>query len=190
MVLLDEPVGEAGDLQETVHQAVVDLAPSPAWPQEAAARLTQAFLAEGAPIRAEVGMCGAMAWLHEGLFVYAWLGDVRAHVVEGDRLSWVSTDHSVAEWARVTGEQLPFRPSGYAGVVTRSIGAHAQHPLDVHQRRVAEGAQLLICTHHVHEHDRDPAWVAAAIQRVRDAGEALRESGALTRSGCTALLIS
>ncbi len=68
------------------------------------------------------------------------VGDVRAYFINGEQMSQITSDHSLAAMTENTDDSQP------KNIITRCIGVSSTNSPEYHQRELRSGDQILLCS--------------------------------------------
>ncbi|HFD39133.1 MAG TPA: Stp1/IreP family PP2C-type Ser/Thr phosphatase, partial [Anaerolineae bacterium] len=131
--------------------------PGPAPGDDAGPALVRAFeqtnhalhtLAQSDPRRSNMGTTLVAAIIREGKLSIANVGDSRAYLLRGGRLTQITRDHSLIG-EQVQGRvlsQAQARKHPYRHIITRALGTHSTVQVDLFEGEWQAGDSLLLCT--------------------------------------------
>ncbi|MBR2804852.1 MAG: Stp1/IreP family PP2C-type Ser/Thr phosphatase [Eggerthellaceae bacterium] len=144
---------DAEELGQAVEQANCDI-------------ITAALTGEG---REGMGTTCTAAMLEADKLVIAQVGDSRAYLLHGGKLSQITRDHSLManmiESGQITPEEARFHPN--RSVITRALGNDPDMVPDLYEIRVEAGDRLMLCSDGLTSMVED-ADIEAIMNRVAD----------------------
>ena len=144
---------DAEELGQAVEQANRDI-------------ITAALTGEG---REGMGTTCTAAMLEADKLVIAQVGDSRAYLLHGGKLSQITRDHSLManmiESGQITPEEARFHPN--RSVITRALGNDPDMVPDLYEIRVEAGDRLMLCSDGLTSMVED-ADIEAVMNRVAD----------------------
>ena len=144
---------DAEELGQAVEQANRDI-------------ITAALTGEG---REGMGTTCTAAMLEADKLVIAQVGDSRAYLLHGGKLSQITRDHSLManmiESGQITPEEARFHPN--RSVITRALGNDPDMVPDLYEIRVEAGDRLMLCSDGLTSMVED-ADIEAIMNRVAD----------------------
>ena len=144
---------DAEELGQAVEQANCDI-------------ITAALTGEG---REGMGTTCMAAMLEADKLVIAQVGDSRAYLLHGGKLSQITRDHSLManmiESGQITPEEARFHPN--RSVITRALGNDPDMVPDLYEIRVEAGDRLMLCSDGLTSMVED-ADIEAIMNRVAD----------------------
>ena len=108
------------------------------------ARIKQA--ASDEPLYARMGTTATLAAIAHGALLCAQIGDSRAYVMRGGRLTQVTEDQTMAELLRKTGNLLPEQISAIVGpnVILQALGSSSRLEVALTRTPLANGDRVLL----------------------------------------------
>lgn len=151
--------------------------------------------AQAIPDRQGMGTTLTAAVLCEDTLLIAQIGDSRAYLVRGGKISQVTEDHSwVAEQVRLgTMTLAEAQVSPFRNIITRSVGTAAMVEPDIYTQEVRAGDTFVLCSDGLTGHVEPPEIQQIAVSQSPSAAamalvELANERGG--RDNITALVLS
>jgi len=126
---------------------------------------------------AEAGDAGTtlvLAWIEGRQVVLANVGDSRAYVLRGGKLTQITNDHSVV-WGLVRSGQIKVEEiytHPQRSVIYRSIGQKDTVSVDLYTEELLAGDVLMLCSDGLWEMVHDQDWMVKVIESARSLNDA------------------